>query len=36
MPCWALAMGDLLALMMVWYGLAAWNQEKRQVGVLKF
>jgi hypothetical protein len=29
-------MGYLLALMMVWYGLAAWNQEKQQVGVLKF
>jgi hypothetical protein len=29
-------MGDLLALMMVWYRLAAWNREKQQVGVLKF
>jgi len=29
-------MGDLLALMMVWYGLAAWSEEKQQVGVLKF
>ena len=33
---WALAMGAVVALMIVWYLLAAWNEEKRQVGVLKF
>ncbi len=33
---WALAVGEVVVLMMVWYLLAAWNEEKKQVGVLKF
>jgi hypothetical protein len=33
---WALAVGEVVVLMIVWYLLAAWNQEKKQVGVLKF
>lgn len=33
---WALAVGEVVVLMIAWYLLAAWNQEKKQVGVLKF
>ena len=33
---WAGAVGVVVVLMIVWYLLAAWNQEKKQVGVLKF
>lgn len=33
---WALAVGVVALLMIVWYLAAAWNQEKKQVGVLKF
>lgn len=28
--------GAVAMLMIVWYLVAAWNQEKQQVGVLKF
>jgi len=33
---WALAMGGVAVLRIIWYLVAAWNQEKKQVGVLKF
>ncbi len=33
---WPWAVGGVGLLMIVWYLLAAWNQEKQQVGVLKF
>jgi hypothetical protein len=33
---WALAMGGVAVLMIIWCLVAAWNQEKKQVGVLKF
>ena len=33
---WPWAVGAVVLLMIVWYLLAAWNQEKHQVGVLKF
>lgn len=33
---WALAMGAVVVLMIGWYVLAAWNEEKKQVDVLKF
>jgi len=33
---WSWAVGEVVLLMVVWYLLAAWNQEKKQVGVLKF
>jgi hypothetical protein len=33
---WALAVGVVALLMIVWYLSAAWNQEKKQVGVLRF
>jgi len=33
---WALTVGEVVVLMMVWYVLAASNEEMKQVGVLKF
>ncbi len=33
---WALAVGVVALLMIVWYLSAAWNQEKKRMGVLKF
>ena len=33
---WTAAVGVVVVLMIVWYLLAAWNQERKQVGVLKF
>jgi hypothetical protein len=33
---WAGAVWGVVALMIFWYLLSAWNEQRRQVGVLKF